>query len=312
MDDVVSRRGWALFAAMCLIWGLPYLFIRVAVAHVSPGTLVFLRTALGSLVLVPIALARGQFVPVLRRWRWLALFAAVEVIVPWLMLSDAEKQLNSSLAGLLVAGVPLIGAVLARFNSRGEPISPLQLLGLVVGFVGVACVVGLDVGGLNMVALLEMAVVAVGYAMGPVLLARTLSDLPGLGVIAVALSMSAVLCLPFAFIQPPDLSRASVVSSIVVLGLICTALAFLLFFELIAVIGPTRATVITYVNPAVAVTLGVAVLGEPITTGMLVGFPLILAGSILGARSTRARDVDSPEDAEPVEDGRAVGAAHTP
>lgn len=274
---------------MCLIWGLPYLFIRVAVEHITPGTLVFLRTGLGSLVLLPIALARGHLMPVLRRWRWLCLFAVVEIIVPWLMLSDAERHLNSSLAGLLVAGVPLIGAILARFSAHGDRVGRLQLFGLLTGLVGVACLVGLDFRGLDGVALLEIAVVAVGYATGPILLARGLSDLPSLGVIALALSMSAIVTLPFVFVQPPDLGRASVVTSVVVLGLICTAVAFILFFELIATIGPTRATVITYVNPAVAVTLGVVVLNEPITAGMILGFPLILAGSILGARKAKAR-----------------------
>jgi drug/metabolite transporter (DMT)-like permease len=272
---------------MCIIWGLPYLFIRVAVEHVSPGSLVFLRTALAALVLLPIALARGQLTPILTRWRWLAVFATIEIIVPWLMLSDAERHLNSSLAGLLVAAVPLIGALLARLSAHGDRVSRQQLFGLLIGLVGVASLVGLDFSHLDSIALLEMAGVAVCYATGPIILARWLADLPSLGVIAAALTLSAVVSMPFVVAQPPDLSKPSVVASIVVLGLVCTALAFILFFELIATIGPTRATVITYVNPAVALTLGVIVLGEPITAGMLIGFPLILGGSILGARKTK-------------------------
>lgn len=285
----MSRRGWLLFAAMCVIWGLPYLFIRVAVEHVSPGSLVFLRTGLGALVLLPIALARNEVAVVLRRWRWLVVFAVIEVVTPWLLLSDAERHLTSSLAGLLVAGVPLIGAILARFSSHGDRVSPMQLVGLLVGVVGVASLVGLDFGQVSGVALAEMAVVAVCYAVGPIVLARRLADLPSLGVIAGALTISAVIYLPFAVAQPPDLSRGSVLLSVVVLGLVCTALAFMLFFKLIADIGPTRSTVITYVNPAVALLLGVVVLSEHITVGMIVGFPLILAGSILGARNPARR-----------------------
>jgi drug/metabolite transporter (DMT)-like permease len=288
----------ALFAAMCVIWGLPYLFIRVAVEHVQPGTLVFLRTGLASLVLLPIAVFRHELRPVLARWKWLVAFAVIEVMVPWFMLSDAETHLNSSLAGLLVAGVPLVGALAARFTAHADPVNRTQFLGLMVGIVGVASLVGLDFSGLHLFSLAEMAVVAVCYATGPIILARSLSDLPGLGVIAAALGVSAVAYLPFVFLQPPRDITASAVGSIVVLSLVCTALAFILFFQLIATIGPTRSTVITYVNPAVAILLGVLILDEKLTAGMIVGFPLILAGSILGARKAAAEvttEVDCTE-----------------
>jgi drug/metabolite transporter (DMT)-like permease len=283
---------------MCVIWGLPYLFIRVAVEHVQPGTLVFLRTGLASLVLLPIAVFRHELRPVLARWKWLVAFAVIEVMVPWFMLSDAETHLNSSLAGLLVAGVPLVGALAARFTAHADPVNRTQFLGLMVGIVGVASLVGLDFSGLHLFSLAEMAVVAVCYATGPIILARSLSDLPGLGVIAAALGVSAVAYLPFVFLQPPRDITASAVGSIVVLSLVCTALAFILFFQLIATIGPTRSTVITYVNPAVAILLGVLILDEKLTAGMIVGFPLILAGSILGARKAAAEvttEVDCTE-----------------
>jgi drug/metabolite transporter (DMT)-like permease len=282
----VSRRGWALFAAMCLIWGLPYLFIRVVVEdnHLTPGTLVFVRTALASAILLPIGLYRNEIKPVLERWKWLVVFAVIEVMVPWLMLSDAERHLNSSLAGLLVAGVPLVGAIAARFTAHADPVNRTQFIGLMLGIVGVASLVGLDFSGLHVTSLLEMAGVAICYATGPIILARSLSDLPGLGVIACALPVSAVAYLPFVLLQPPKHVTASVVGSVVVLAVVCTALAFVLFFQLIATIGPTRSTVITYVNPAVAIALGVAILDEKVTAGMIVGFPLILTGSVLGAR----------------------------
>ena len=282
---------------MCLIWGLPYLFIRVAVAHMSPGTLVFLRTAGASLLLLPLAGARGMIRPVLRHWRPIIAFSLIEVVVPWVLLSDAERKLSSSLAGLLVAAVPLIGAALAFFSSQGERMGRLQLVGLGVGIVGVGCLVGLDLGQLNLGAIAEMVLVSIGYATGPVILARWLSGLPGLGVIAVAMSVSTVVLLPLFLLRPPHDVPGRAVASVVVLILVCTALAFVLFFQLIAEIGPTRSTVITYVNPAVAVLLGVLVLSERLTLGMVVGFPLILLGSVLAAR-TRTTAEQLP--AEPV------------
>ena len=284
----MTRRGWLLFAAMSVIWGLPYLFIRIAVEYLTPGTLVFFRTAGAAVVLLPLALVRGQVAAVLARWRPLVLFTVIEVMLPWLLLSDAERHLSSSLAGLLVAAVPLVGALIARFSSPADRVTGSQLVGLLLGVVGVAALVGLDFAGLSLVAFAEMAVVSICYATGPIVLTRSLSDLPGAGVIAVSMALTAVCYLPFVILQPPRHLPASAVSSLVVLSLVCTALAFLLFFELIAAIGPTRSTVITYVNPAVAIVLGVLVLGEDLTAGMVVGFPLILAGSILGARRSRA------------------------
>lgn len=269
---------------MCVIWGVPYLFIRVAVKHVEPGTLVFFRTAGATVLLLPVALGRGLIRPVLAHWRAVLLFSVVEVMVPWVLLSDAERHLSSSLAGLLVAAVPLIGAVLALVSPNGDRFGQLQLGGLFIGVVGVACLVGLDFGQLDPVAIMEMLVVSVGYATGPLVLARFLSDLPGLGVIASAMTVSTVCLSPFVFFQPPQAMPAGAVLSILVLAAVCTAVAFTLFFQLVAEIGPTRCTIITYVNPAVALLLGVLILGEHLTTGMLVGFPLILVGSVLAAR----------------------------
>ncbi|MGI8667636.1 MAG: DMT family transporter [Jatrophihabitans sp.] len=286
----MSRRGLLLFMALSVIWGLPYLFIRVAVEHLNPGTLVCLRTAGATAILLPLALARGQLRPVLAYWRPVLLFSVVEVMVPWLLLSDAERHLSSSLAGLLVAAVPLVGAVLARFSRHGDPMNRRQLGGLLLGVLGVACLVGLDFGELNLLAIAEMAVVSLGYAAGPLILARSLSQLPGLGVIAGAMTISTLGYLPFLILAPPGRLPGSAVASVVVLAVVCTALAFVVFFELVAAVGPTRCTVITYINPAVAVALGVIVLSEPLTTGILVGFPLILLGSVLAARRSRPRE----------------------
>jgi drug/metabolite transporter (DMT)-like permease len=281
----MTRRSWALFAAMCVIWGVPYLLIRVAVRDFDPGTLVFARTAIGGLILLPFALAAGGFGPVLDRWKALLAFTVIEVAVPWLMLSDAERVLSSSLSGLLVAAVPMVGVVVARLtgsDDRGGGV--LRYAGLLLGLAGVVLLLGLDVGEVRIGALLEMAVVAIGYAVAPVIMARRLADLPSIPVVASALLLTAIGYLPYAAFHWPGSVGAKVAWSVVGLGVVCTALAFVLFFALIAAIGPARSTVITYVNPAVAVMLGVLLLNEKFTLGIAIGFPLILVGSVLAAR----------------------------
>jgi drug/metabolite transporter (DMT)-like permease len=280
----MSRRSWLLFAALCIIWGIPYLLIRVAVRDVSPGSLVFARTAIGALLLAPIAISRGALRPVLRCWRPLLAYSAIEVAIPWLLLSDAETKLTSSLTGLLVAAVPLVGVLVARAQGTDDRVDLARGIGLTLGIGGVVALLGLDVSGVRVGPLAEMAVVVVAYAVGPAIFSRYLAEVPGLGVVVLSLSLTALVYLPFAVADPPAHLPANVVWSVIGLATICTALAFVVFFELISAIGPARATVITYVNPAVALLLGVALLGEKFTVGIAVGFPMILAGSVLAAR----------------------------
>lgn len=286
----MSRRSWLLFAAMCVIWGVPYLMIRVAVREVPPGTLVFARTALGALLLLPIALKRNSLRPVLRMWRPLLIYTGFEVAAPWLMLSDAETKLSSSLTGLLIAAVPLVGVAIARLQGTDDRVDASRALGLMLGIGGVIALLGLDVGEVRPVPLIEVAVTVVCYAIGPAIFSRYLSDVPAMGVVVWSLAITAAGYLPVAVLNPPRHLPADVVWSVLGLASICTALAFVVFFALIADIGPARATVITYVNPAVAVLLGVTLLGERFTAGMAVGFPLILAGSVLAARKRGARE----------------------
>lgn len=285
----MTRRNWLIFAAMCVIWGIPYLLIRVAVRDVSPGILTFARTAIGGLILLPFALRGGGFGPVFRRWRPLLAFTVVEIAVPWLLLSHAETKLSSSLTGLLVAAVPLIGILVARSLGADDRVDAGRLAGLLLGAAGVVMLVGLDLGQVDLAAVLEVAVVVVGYAVAPVIMVRRLGDLPSIPVVSASLLLTAIGYLPYAVLRPPRSLPAEAIGSIVVLGTVCTALAFILFFALINNIGPARAVVITYVNPAVAVLLGVTLLGERFTIGMAVGFPLILAGSVLAARRSGVR-----------------------
>jgi len=288
----VSRRGLLLFAAMCVIWGIPYLFIRIAVGELSPPTLVFFRTALAALILLPFALSRNGLRAAAARWLPLLVFAAVEIAAPWLLLSSAEQHISSALAGLLISAVPLVGVVIATAMGNREHLGLATLGGLVVGLAGVVLIVGSDLRASGPVALLEMAGVVVGYALGPAILARYLTKVPAVTVNGLALAICCIAYAPIAALHwPAAVPSLPVIGSIAVLSIVCTALAFLLFFALIAEIGPVRATVITYVNPAVAALLGVAVLRESFTVGMAAGFVLVLAGSVL---STRRRTVSAP------------------
>jgi drug/metabolite transporter (DMT)-like permease len=275
---------------MSLIWGIPYLLIRVAVEDFAPGTLVFARTVLPVAILLPLAIHRGLIRPLLPHWRILLLFAVVEIAGPWWLLGAAEQRLTSSTAGLLVAAVPLIGVVVALTagsHDADDRIDARRLLGLAVGFAGVVALVGIEMRGSDLIAVGQVALCAVGYAVGPVIIARRLSDFPALGVIAVALTITAAGYAPYALTHLPDSVSPQSAASVLVLAVVCTAIAFLLFFALIAEVGPARATVITYVNPAIAVLLGVLLLDEPFNTGIAVGFPLILLGSYLATAPSR-------------------------
>src|SRR5581483_634446 len=273
----MMTRGGVLFVLMCVIWGIPYLLLREAVRELSPAMLVLCRTGGGALLLLPLALARREVRPALRRLPPVLAFAAVEIAVPWILLSSGEKRITSSLTALLIAATPLGG---------------------------VAALVGLDLGGVSGVGVAEVSAVAVCYAAGPAILSRYLADVPALGVLAVSLTTGALVYAPIAaFSLPRETPSGKAIASVVALTVVCTALAFVLFFALIAEIGPVRATVITYVNPAVAAVLGVGLLDERFTIGMAVGFVLILGGSVLATRPGAVTRAASPPAPSP---GRAA------
>jgi drug/metabolite transporter (DMT)-like permease len=284
----MSRRGWLLFIAMGVIWGIPYLLIKIAVADLHPTALVLFRTTIGALLLVPLAASQGGLRPLLPHWRAILLYTAVEVALPWFLLADAERRLSSSLTGLLIAAVPSFGAVLVWLSRSGDQIDSRRIGGLAMGFLGVAALVGLDVSYGDLGAVGEVLLVAVCYALGPIIIARQLNDLPPVGVVAASLALTGVAYLPFGLLHlPAALPPVPVLLSVAILGVVCTALAFLLFFALIAEVGPARATVITYVNPAVALLLGVLILNESFTVGAAAGFLLIVVGSYLATRHSR-------------------------
>jgi len=275
---------------MALIWGIPYLLIKIAVAEISPALLVLSRTAIGAVLLLPIAAARGDLRPLSRHWRPILLYTLVEIAGPWVLLSDAERRLSSSLAGLLIAGVPLVGALLAWIVGGEDRPDARGIAGLVLGLAGVALVVGLDVAADDLVAVGEVGLVVLGYATGAMLIARRLSGVPTSGVIAASLALTALAYLPVGLAQlPRTVPSTQAILAVAVLGVVCTAVAFLLFFALIGEVGAIRATVITYFNPAVAILLGVLILGEPFTIGIASGFVLIAVGSFVATRRGRTQ-----------------------
>ena len=286
----MSRRGWLLFAAMSVIWGVPYLLIKIAVGGVPVPVLVLARVSVGAALLVPIAIRRRQLGALRPHWRWLAAFAVVEIIVPWLLLSQAETRLSSSMSGLLIASVPIIVAVLARLTGGTERLSALRWTGLLVGLAGVALLAGPGAAGGHAGSIAEVLLVALCYATGPLIASRKLSELPPLGVTAVCLVFASVVYAPVAALDwPAAVPSVKVLAALAGLALLCTAVAFLVFFRLIAEAGPARASVITYINPAVAVALGVSVLGERLTPAMVIAFTLILGGSVLATRTPVGR-----------------------
>jgi len=299
----VSRKGWVLFAAMSLIWGIPYLLIKVAVGGVPVPVLVLARVAVGGALLLPVALRRRQLGLLRGRWGWLVAFALAEIIVPWALLSEAERRLSSSISGLLIASVPIIIVVLGRLTGGTERLSALRWAGLLVGLGGVALLVGPDASAGDALSVAEVLLVAVCYSVGPLIAARKLGDLPPLPMTAACLGFAAVVYSPVAAATwPGSMPSLRVLAALAGLAVVCTAAAFLIFFQLINEVGPTRASVITYVNPAVAVALGVGVLGEQFTPAMAGAFVLIIGGSVLATRRSAGRQPATQPD------GKRIGA----
>lgn len=292
---------------MSVLWGITYLFIKDAVATFSPAAVVSGRTLLGAAVLLPLAIRRGALRPALRAWPWVLAFGAVEMGGPFLLLSDAEKTLPSGLTGLLVSTVPLFSAAIGFAVGHRASLGLVRVTGLLLGFGGVAVVVaGQQLAAAHadgmLVAVGKVLITAVMYAIVPFIVARRLQGVPSLGSVTLALAAVGLAYLPFALVTSHQTPSGRSILSLAVLGVVCTAVAFVAFFALIAEVGPVRSTLFTYVNPVVAVGLGIAVAGESLTWGLVAGFPLVLGGCWLaatGGRRRRAPASASPGPASP-------------
>lgn len=279
----MTRRAWILFTAMSVLWGLPYLLIKVAVNELEPVVVVFVRLAMAAIVLLPIAIASGTLKKVRPRWRLLVTMAIVGIVVPFVLIAYGEQHITSSLAALLIASDPLFIVLLALRVDPSERATGARLLGLLLGLLGVAALVGPDLGGdtLGVLGAGLILLSAACYAVSALLVKR-LGRMPMLGSVAITLTVAAVALAPIAATKmPTHMPSVAAIASVLALGLLCTALAYVIYYNLISEAGATRASLITYVNPAVAVLLGVLVLSEPLTLGMILGFGLIIVGCSL-------------------------------
>ncbi len=285
---------------MSVIWGIPYLLIKVAVEGVAPPVLVFARTAIGAAVLVPLTVSRTAWAPVLRHWKPVLVFAFFEIVAAWLLLSDAERHLSSSLTGLLIAASPIIAAVLDRLTGGEQRLGGKRIAGLGVGLAGVAVLAGPEMTGGSAWPVSEVLLVALCYAIAPLVAARYLADVPTLPLTAACLGVAAIVYAgPAAATWPSEMPSTDVLLALAALAVICTAVAFLVFFALIREVGAARALVFTYVNPAVALAAGVIVLNEPLTPWNVAGLALILAGLVLATSRPRPDATTEPTPPNP-------------
>lgn len=272
------------FAALGTVWGLPYFFIKLALVDIPPAGVAWGRVALGALFLLPIAWKRGALRSIGAHKGAVVAFAFAELVGPFFLISLGESWISSSLAGILVATLPLTIILLSPLFGLREPLGTRRVVGLAIGFFGVVVLLGIgSVHGLRAWAGVGCLLLAtVGYAFGSMIVQKHLADTDELGALAVSLGIASVVLLPVALWTAPSRMPAPLsLFSVAVLGIVCTAVALQLYFYLIGRAGAARAAVITYVNPAVAALLGVGVLHEVFGPASAVGLGMILLGSWL-------------------------------
>lgn len=287
----MSRRALLLFLIAGTAWGLPYLFIRVAVEDFSTPTIIFSRVLVGALVLIPLAIHRKVLKPALKAWPWVLAYAALEMIGPWFLITEAERTINSGLAGLLVATVPFFGLIIGYFYMGDKSLGhPKTLAGLIIGFAGLILLIGIDAftGDISLPHVGMIILAAVGYAVAPTVANTKMPNVSGIAINGLAMVMVTIFyAVPALIALPNEIAAQPAIDSwgsLLGLGVICSAIAFVAFFSLVREIGVARSTLVTYMNMAVAVVLGIILLREPITTGILIGFPLVIVGSYYATR----------------------------
>jgi len=283
----MTRRNWILFGLTGVLWGIPYLFIKIAVRDYSPAIVVCGRTLIGAAILIPLALKQGSLKQALKGIRYVVPYAIAEMVGPWILITSAEKKISSGLAGLLIATVPIWSTILTSLHGDISVWQPRRLFGIVVGFIGIVALVGIESirGTSNPLAIGAVILSAILYAFATIRITRALPGVSGLAINGVAMAFTSIFYLPFAISEWPKghISQASTFS-LIALGIFSTALAFALFFMVMDEIGPARASLVTYINTAVAVLLGVLLLSEPLTLGIVVGLPLVLVGSYFASK----------------------------
>jgi drug/metabolite transporter (DMT)-like permease len=286
----MSRRGWFLFLLVGFLWGIPYLFIKVAVDPdngFTPATVVCLRTAIGAAILIPLAIRGGHFSAALKGYKYVALYALLEMIGPWILIGTAEQKISSGLAGLLVASVPIWATIFASLRGDKTVWQRKRLFGIVVGFIGLIAVVGIEsiTGSADALSIFMVLLASIGYSYAVMMVQGALPGVSGVAINAVAMAITALFYLPFAIAQwPTHTISAGAIRAVIGLGVLSTGAAFAAFFTLANIIGVARGSLVTYLNTACAVVLGVIILDEPLTTGIILGLPLVLIGSYFASR----------------------------
>jgi drug/metabolite transporter (DMT)-like permease len=293
----VERRNWILLLALAALWGASYLFIKIGLDDLSPAGVVFTRTALAALVLLPFAIRSGGMAPLWRRAPWLFALGAIQVAGPFLLISAGERHIASSLAGILVASAPIFTAILAIWLDQGERLSTPGVVGVAIGIVGVALLLGVDLGGSTSALLggLMVVVASVGYALGGFALKRWFSGYQPLALVAGTMSASALMTLPLMLLTLPEHVGADTVAAMCALGLGGTGIAFVIYYTLNREIGPTRTSLVAYIAPVFALVYGVTLLDEAFTVTTAVGIVLIVGGSWLAARAPARAPVEAPQ-----------------
>jgi drug/metabolite transporter (DMT)-like permease len=282
----MTRRAWTLMLALAALWGASYMFIEIALDDFSSSFLVFARTALGALVLAPVALSRGAFAPARRHLPMLTFLAAIQITGPFLLITLGQHHVTSSMAGILVASAPIFTTMIAAFYAHDDRLGPTGVAGVAIGILGVGMLFGVDLGGSveTLLAGLGILLASLGYAVGATISKRRLSDIPPVGLAASIIGLGAVLLLPLApFTAPETMPSAGSWAALAVLGAGGTGVAFLIFYVLNADVGPSRASVVAYIAPFFSVVYGVTLLDEPFSLGTAAGLVLILAGSWMAA-----------------------------
>jgi len=283
----LTKVGWGRFALVGFLWGTPYLFLKIAVAEIAPAAIVFLRVLIGAIVLMPIAIRQKTFFIARKYWPFVLLYTITELIGPWYLITNAEQKITSGLAGLLVATVPIWAAILASIFGDHTVWHKSRLFGLIIGFIGVVAVVGIESlsGRQDILSISMVLLAAMGYAYAINMINRRIPQVAGLALNTWAMIITSVVYLPFALAGWPSESPSiEAIGSVLALGVFCTAIAFILFFKVVVEVGPPRASLVTYLNTTVAVLLGVVLLGEPLTLGIALGLPLVLIGSYFASR----------------------------
>ena len=292
----MSRKSLIYFLLVGFLWGIPYLLMKVAVEEIPPSAIVAGRTLIGAAILIPVALYRKTFKGAVLGFKFVAFYALLEMIGPWILISTAQKKIDSGLAGLLISTVPIFAAIITSMRGDHTVWQFKRMFGIVVGFIGLIAVVGIESfsGNSPPASIAMMILAAMGYSYAIIMVTTNLPLVDGIAINGLAMAITSIFWAPLAIAQWPSEVTLKPALSLIALGVLCTALAFLVFFKLLVEIGPARGSLVTYLNTSVAVVLGVIVLNEPITIGLIIGLPLVLIGSYLASKKTQSDIVAKP------------------